>query len=274
MWMRHWGLARDPFAEPGSPYVSLPSHDEAVARLAYAVQTGQSRVLVRAATGLGKTAVLRQAISQIRGPRCRIVVVSEPLDGATLLGQLGEGLGAQLGCEPSLGQAWRSLERAVRVLCLEGFQVVLAIDDCRGPGGSAGNLVRGLVGLGRLAPRDRRGVTVVELHRADPDQSAMDDERWALRAGLKPLTRSEAEGYLHQKLAAAGCSERIFTSRAVTRLQSLCAGVPRGLERLAALSLTAGAICGIEVVSPDVVDRVARDWSFGGELVTGKHPDR
>ncbi len=89
-----------------------------------------------------------------------------------------------------------------------------------------------------------------------------------LRAGLKPLTRSEAEHYLHQKLAAAGCKERMFTSRAITRLQSLCAGVPRSLERLATLSLTAGAVRGIEVVSPEIVDGVARDWWFSGELVT------
>ncbi|MGO9466906.1 MAG: ExeA family protein [Isosphaeraceae bacterium] len=264
MWMRHWGLARDPFAEPGSPYVSLPSHDEAIARLAYAIQTGQPRALVRAARGLGKTTVLRQAIGQVRGPRCRIVVVSEPLDGATLLGRLAAGLGAQPGPEPSLDQAWRSLERAVRVHSLEGFQVVLAIDDCRGPaGGCAGNLAAGLVGLGRLAPGDRRGVTVVQLQQDDPDEPATDAERWALRAGLRPLTRSEAEDYLRQKLAAAGCRERIFTARAITRLQSLCAGVPRGLERLATLSLTAGAIRGIEVVSPEIVDGVAREWLTG-----------
>ena len=31
VWMPHWGLSRDPFAETDSPYVSLPSHDEAVA---------------------------------------------------------------------------------------------------------------------------------------------------------------------------------------------------------------------------------------------------
>jgi len=263
MWIRHWGLARDPFAEPGSPYVSLPSHDEAIARLAHAVETGQPHVVVRAARGLGKTTVLHQAISQIRSPRCRMVVVSEPLDGAILLGRLAEGLGAQPSRERSVGQAWRSLERAVRVLCLEGFQVVLAIDDCRGPGGSAGSLAPGLVGLGRLAPRDGRGVTVVEVHRDDPVQSAMDDDRWALRAGLKPLTRSEAEDYLHQKLAGAGCRKRIFTSQAITRLQSLCAGVPRGLERLATLSLTAGAIRGIEVISPEIVDGVAREWLSG-----------
>jgi type II secretory pathway predicted ATPase ExeA len=263
MWMRHWGLEGDPFADLGSPYVSLPSHDEAIARLAYAVQTGQPRVVVRGSPGLGKTTVLRQAISQVRSPRRRIVVVSEPLDDAILWSQLAEGLGVQVGREPSSGQAWKALERAARVLCLEGFQVVVAIDDCRR---CARDFARGLIGLGRLGSRDCHRLTLIEIHRGDPDQSAMDADRWALRAGLKPLTRSEAEDYLLCKLAGAGCRQRIFSSRAITRLQSHCSGVPRGLERLAMLSLTAAAIRGIEVVSPDVVDGVAREWLSGGSL--------
>ncbi len=151
--------------------------------------------LVRAARGLGKTTVLRQAIGQVRGPRCRIVVVSEPLDGATLLGRLAAGLGAQPGPEPSLDQAWRSLERAVRVHSLEGFQVVLAIDDCRGPaGGCAGNLAAGLVGLGRLAPGDRRGVTVVQLQQDDPDEPATDAEALGASSGAQTADAIRSRG--------------------------------------------------------------------------------
>ena len=66
MWMRHWGLERDPFAEPGSPYVSLPSHDEAVARLVHAIETSQRRAVLTAPAGLGKTAVLRRRLPRRR----------------------------------------------------------------------------------------------------------------------------------------------------------------------------------------------------------------
>ncbi len=266
MWMRHWGLAHDPFAEPASPYVSLPSHDEAIERLTYAAQTGQPHVVIRAASGLGKTTVLRQAISRIRSARRRIVVVSESDEGAILWGRLAAGLGAHPARAQSLSQAWRTLERAIRVLCLEGFQIVLAIDDCRGPAGSAANLVPCLAGLGRLTLRDRREVTVIELHGDNTDRQAIDDGRCPLRAQLKALTRSEAEDYLHQKLAAAGCREPIFMDRAITRLHCQSAGVPLALERLATLSLTAGAIRGIEVISPDIVDGVARGWRCDGSL--------
>ena len=67
--MPHWGLSRDPFAEFDSPYVSLPSHDEAVARLVFAVETAQRRAVFAAPAGLGKTAVLRKALSRVHQVR-------------------------------------------------------------------------------------------------------------------------------------------------------------------------------------------------------------
>jgi len=263
MWIRYWGLARDPFAKLGSPYVSLPSHDEAVARVEYAVEAGQSHVVIRAAAGLGKTTVLRRAIGLIRDARRRIIVLSGPVDAANLVHRIAEGLGGQAGQQLDLAHGWRSVERAIRVLFLEGCHVVLAIDDCLGHDGPTGDIVPALLGLGRLCPRDNRGIAVVETRGCDRDQSPIADDRWVLHAGLKPLTRSESEDYLHQKLAAAGCREPVFAPRAITRLQSLCVGIPRGLERLAALSLAAGATRGLKVISPDIVDGVASDWLSG-----------
>ena len=35
----HWGLVERPICRADSPYVSLPSHDEAVARLVSAIET-------------------------------------------------------------------------------------------------------------------------------------------------------------------------------------------------------------------------------------------
>jgi len=154
------------------------------------------------------------------------------------------------------------LERAVRVCGLEGFQVVLAIDDCQAAGGSGGDLAPDLARLSQLGSRVGRGLTLVEVRQDDPDQPAIEDEGWVLSARLRTLTQSEVEDYLLRKLAAAGCQKRVFTSRAITRLQSLAAGVPRNLERLATLSLSAAAVRGLEVVSPDLVDGVARQWLF------------
>ena len=86
--------SRDPFAETESPYVSLPSHDEAVARLVFAIETAQRRAVLAAPGGLGKTAVLRKArqgAASIRG--VEFISVSCPRDGTLLFTLLAERLG-------------------------------------------------------------------------------------------------------------------------------------------------------------------------------------
>ncbi len=92
MWMPHWGLTRDPFADAASPYVSLPSHNEAVARLVFAVETMQRRAVFEAPAGLGKTAVMRRVFSEVLSPRRRIASVSCPHDATLLFILLAERL--------------------------------------------------------------------------------------------------------------------------------------------------------------------------------------
>jgi MSHA biogenesis protein MshM len=255
--MRHWGLERDPFAGPESPYVPLPSHEEAVARLVHTIETSQRRVIFTGAAGLGKTIVLQRAISETLSPRRRFATVSCTGEGPLLLAQIVERLGARIDREPSRLGVWRSLERALRVSSLLGFQIVLAIDDCsRLTTNAARRDLDSLVHLGATASAD---LTIIQLERAEGHHESQTSGSWILAITLKPLTRSQAESYLTAKLARAGCTERIFTSRAVTRLHALSGGVPRKLQELAMLCLLAGAARGLEVVPPDLVDGVAEE---------------
>jgi len=256
--MRHWGLGRDPFAELDSPYVSLPSHDEALARLVHTIETAQRRAIFTAAAGLGKTTVLRRAFAETQSPRRRLARVSCPADGSLLFTLLAEALGVRVDREPGPRGSWRGLERAIRIASLEGFQVVLAIDDCDDL--VAHPLRRELDSLVQLGSGSSTDLTIIQLERADHHQHRSDSsDSWALAIGLRPLTRSQVERYLTTKLDAAGCTGPVFTPRAITRLHCLSAGVPRGLEQLASLSLIAGAGRGLEVIPPDLVDGVAHE---------------
>ena len=120
MWKSHWGLARDPFAEADSPYVSLPSHDEAVSRLAFAVDSPQRRVILAAPGGMGKTKVLHRMASLVAGSRRRIIAANCAGDATLLFSSLAERLGQRVGREPSRLAVWRALERAIRVAATSG----------------------------------------------------------------------------------------------------------------------------------------------------------
>ena len=77
-----------------------------------------------------------------------------------------------------------------------------------------------------------------------------------------PLTRSDAEKYLATRLSAAGRDEPTFSPRALDRLHAWSEGVPRGLDRMASLALMAGALRRVEIITPDIIDGVARECTL------------
>jgi MSHA biogenesis protein MshM len=255
VWTTHWGLSREPFAEIQSPYVSLPSHDEAVARLVFTIESSQRRAVLAAPSGLGKTAVMRRTLSEVASPRRRLASVSCPRDGTLLVAVLAERLGQRVGREPSRLAAWRALERAVRLASLQGYEVVVVIDDCGDQVDSA--MCRDLDLLAQLGSSTATRLTIIQVERTDGEAPTVDCGVWSLSIGLERMTRSQAEQYLATKLTWAGSSERTFTPRALTRMHALSLGVPRRLEQLASLSLMAGAVGGLEVINPELVDAVA-----------------
>jgi hypothetical protein len=255
VWLRHWGLASDPFVGAGSPYVPLPSHEEAMARLIFSIERQQRFVTLFAEAGVGKTTVVMQAIRETRSPRRRVVMVRLPSEGPQLLGLLADGLGLPFGAGSDRGGVWRSLCRALRASSLEGQHVVLVIDgwDANPDAGTMQDL-SALLDVG--GPRGMP-VSLVRVGRGIDAEDDDGGESRALAIGLERLTRSETQTYLDAKLGAGGCRDRVFTPRAVTRLHSWSEGIPRALEQLAGLSLMAGSVQRLEVVTPDVVDGVA-----------------
>jgi hypothetical protein len=253
--MRHWGIGRDPFSELDSPYVSLPSHDEAVARLVHVIERSQRRAVLTAAAGMGKSTVLRKALVETQSTRRRFARVPCPWQGGHLFTLLAERLGERVGREPGGTGSWRALERVIRISALEGVHVVIAVDDCDDAGSK--ELRRELDSLVRFGSTSGTKPTIIEVGGTDQHCQIDPGIAWGLVVGLEPLTRSEAERYLRTKLVAAGCIGPVFTPRAITRLHCLSRGVPRGLEQLASLSLSAGAVRGLEMILPDLVDGVA-----------------
>lgn len=247
----------DPFSERDAPFIPTAIHAEAVARLVHLIESGQRQVKLHAGAGLGKTMVLRRALELVRGPGRRIVQTSGPIDGLDLLTTLAERSGRRLALGASRSDAWRALSDAARLCRLQRLAMVLVVDDAQGLTSPADRL--DLDRLAHLDPHPEARLTVLQVGR-DPDA---DSEPWSLAIRLAPLTRTETSDYLNARLAAAGRDQPAFTPRAVTLLHALTSGVPRGLDRLASLALIASDARGLEMISPDVIDGVARECVVG-----------
>jgi type II secretory pathway predicted ATPase ExeA len=237
-----------------------------VARLVHSVETAERSAYLIADAGLGKSAVLRRVLAEVRAPGRRCVLVSCPREGALLLSVLAERLAERVGGERSGLAGWHAIERAIRLASIQGTHVVIGIDDCET---ASDSVRRDIDSLAKLGTGLNTRLTVIQAGRPLQARRADAGRRWTLAIGLESLTRSEVERYLGTKLTAAGCNEPIFTPRAVTRLHSLSAGVPRGIEQLAARCLTAGAVRGLDAIPPELVDALEGGTEAGWPTTEG-----
>ncbi len=151
---------------------------------------------------------------------------------------LARRLGEPLEREPSRHAALSAISRACRLAGLQRFHVVLAIDDCHED--TPANTRQDVAALVRMRESATAALTVIHVDRAAPLDSA-DPIGWnAVVIGLEPLTRSQTELFVTEKLERAGSAGRIFTPRALTRLHGWSSGVPREVERLANFALWVG----------------------------------
>jgi len=262
VWNHHWHLTGDPFLGAGAPYVRTSGHDEAVARLAASIESGERLAVLRAAAGVGKSAVLARAAAETKGPHRRFSRVVGPVDGPGMLAGLAAGLGVALPPGASRPVAWKALVDAVRLCHWQKTQAVLVVDDCQELEDAADR--RDLRRLTHLSPDPSARLTVIQTYREPEDGPGPGPDEvpaptWQLVTRLPCLTQSETLRFVSEKLAAAGRVDPAFTPRALGRLHDLSGGVPRGIDRLGSLCLMAGALRGLELVTPDVVDGVAAE---------------
>jgi type II secretory pathway predicted ATPase ExeA len=209
---------------------------------------------------MGKTLVLGRALAAARDPRRRFAWVQNPFDGGHLFARLAQRLGARRPRSARRVDAWLALEQVVREHALQGFHVVLAVDDC-----SALMQLGAMDDVHRLLQADVATgcqVTVLLAMRPDEPEARSALPPWTLAFCLLPLTRSETEAYFLAKLAAAGASGRLtdlFTDQAVTRLHLHSRGNPSTLNRLGSRCLGAAAARGLRIISAELVDSLVHE---------------
>ncbi len=245
---KFWGLTTEPFTPRNPPFVATAVHTEAVARVLHTIDSGDSRLSLRGAEGLGKTVVLKRLAENLQSQGNRVVRVAGGDDlPAAILDELLAGRSKV----SQAGGAWNALIAAARVLRFQKKTLIILIDD------SDHLAIEQRPMLSRLTHLDSHPDSNICVLDAAPDEPRFLGEPWSLSIRLRPLTRSETARYLADKIAIAGRSQPVFTDRAITRLHALSSGVPRGLDRLAALALLVGAARGLEILPPEVIDGVA-----------------
>ena len=186
-----------------------------------------------------------------------VAMIQATSDTGQMLGMLVERLGQPVGRAAGLPPKWQALACAFRVAALQRLQIVLALDDWTV--GCEARVLRDLQALAQNGSGQGPGLTVIRV--GCPPMDGRPQVRGYLEARDRPDAANPFSGRRLSHRQARGrrvLRADLYPARS-TRLHGLSTGVPRGVEQLAALSLMAGAVRGLEVITPDVVDGVAQE---------------
>jgi general secretion pathway protein A len=263
MYHRFFRLGEAPFslqADPRFLYLS-PTHARARACLDYAVDRRDGLVVVTGDAGCGKSMLVADLSSRVNEGDL-VVLDQTQLDPRellqTLLLRLGHGnvdadspqlrerLQAELADRVRAGRRMTLIIDEAQHLPRKTLEELRVLADQLEDGSRLVGVI--LVGQPALA-RTLKSAGLEQLR-----------QRVRLIYSLAPLTRSETRRYIHHRLGVAGAEHVVaIPPDAMRTIQRYTGGVPRLINVLVDMALTAAALERTEVVSADIVRRAVEE---------------
>ena len=234
-------------------FFSSPSHDSALNALAGGFARRDPAVLIDGTIGVGKSFVARKWLEQLPPEVPRIVLPNAHAEKpASLLQAILFDLG-----KPYQGLTEQELRLSVTdhlflVAAESPHPIVLILDEAQHLSHSAIEELRLLGNLQTHQGPVLFTVLVAQTTLRDAFRRPAYElfvQRLAAQIAVEPLTPTESADYLrHQLRSAGGEPESIFDETAIAMLAGACNGIPRVLNRAAALALELAASAEAEVV--------------------------
>lgn len=247
MYESYWGLKESPFRSSGHDRHHFPSraHEEAQARMLYALRGGRGMMLLTGRTGHGVTTAVERFARSCDGRVFR----APAQDASEALEAIASVVEA-----PAAG---RPYDQVVKTLSAMASPVLLW-DDAHLAAPQALEVVRLLcdvtcAGETRLTAVLAGELSLEERVRATPALAG----RVELSYRLAGLDEDELRPYLEKRLSAAGASRRIFDDAAFPSIGFYAGGNMRRINALCDAALLLGCSEKAALVTPEVVRRAS-----------------
>jgi len=257
MYRKHFALTRHPFAKDIDPADFFPSDAarELEVRLRYLLEL-RGIGLITGEVGSGKTSICRKVASSLHSGLYRVFYV--PLSTGNVL-DMYKSIAWELGLpvERSRAALFRSIRTEVSRLCTEAkTKPVLIVDEAQH---LRSEVLEDLRLLTNYDMDSQNRLTLVLVGQAELRRRlsmAVHEalsQRIVLRHHLAGLARDEMPAYLAHLLRLAGCETPLFEPAALEAIFQATNGLPRRVNLLAHYALSAAALAGARVVSPEHV---------------------
>jgi len=233
MYTKFYGFRERPFeitTDPKFVYLS-EIHQEALARLQYAVQEGKGFSVITGEAGTGKTTLVHMLLSKLDGHVRTSFIFNPILDRADFLNYICDDLGIKSEGMKSRGQSLAALHGFLLDCYARDEKVFLIIDEaqCLEP-----ELLQEVRLLTNLETSKNKLLHVILLGQPELNQILAEPrfralkQRITVRYHLRPLNFQETREYINFRLKKAGSRNiTIFDPGAVREIYRYSKGIPR-----------------------------------------------
>jgi type II secretory pathway predicted ATPase ExeA len=218
------------------------THQGVLEKITYGIQGRMGFMLLTGEVGTGKTTMCRVLLDRLENSARTVYVINPSLSGLELIACILEDLGIE---GPAPGSRKEALDRLYHFLLSapNGSPVVIIVDDAQT---MPQETLEDLRLLSNLETDEKKLLQMLLV--GQPELLALLDrpelrqlkQRVAVHCRLDFLARNEVAGYIERRLAVAGNQGQVrFDPKAVRRIFKISSGIPRMVNKVCDLALTA-----------------------------------
>lgn len=267
MYLDHFNLKRTPFDQlPDPDFLYLTDqHQEALARMQFALAINDSFTIITGEVGSGKTTLVRKLLSDLAKECTPAFITHTRLNDVELLQMIL----IELGVKPYKMGKTRMLMELQKIVKLEhevGRRVIIVVDEAQN---FSMSLLEELRLLTCMDSEKHKSLNIVligqpQLSRtlASPDLDQL-RQRCRLRFHLDALSANETPEYVRHRLQIAeGDADQIFDDAALASIYGYTRGVPRLVNTLCDTAMIMAFIAKRERVTIDSIRDAVTELSW------------
>jgi len=276
MYLEFYGLGEKPFVLTPDPQFLFLSegHRTAIESLLYGIHQREGFMVISGDIGTGKTTICRALLEKLDGNVNHAFIFNSFLSEEELLESVLQDFGF-----PSRGRSRKERIDALNKLLIHylshGKNAVLIVDEAQNLSIPVLEQIRMLSNLETEKEKMLQIILVGQLELDEKLQSPelrQLNQRIAIRYHLLPLTRTELEFYIYQRLEVAGARQNItFSKSALDEIYKFSRGHPRLINLVCDRSLLGGFVAQTQHIDKGIV-RKSRKSILGEEV--GRPPSR
>lgn len=232
MYQQHFSLQQLPFGlTPDTAfYVPLQQHQDMLALLNTALNSGEGFIKICGEVGSGKTLLCRTLLQQEQ-PDWQLAYIPDPLlTPIELRWALALELGLKFSANIEPPQLLQLLQRQLLLLAAQGKRPIVLIDEAQA---LPDDTLEALRLLTNLETRQRKLLQVVLFAQPELDTRLASyrfrqlRQRISFSASLALMRPLQLAAYVNQRLAQAGATQPLFSTLALRLLCRYSRGIPR-----------------------------------------------